>query len=305
MIDYLRINHQTEYQPISTDGKEALKLYESIDGRWTNYCIGDDIIFTHRVNAHNLTLFPDQLASHTYYEVAIIKEGDVSYIADQYDFIPENGEIIIIPPGCLHCTKMIHDCCYDRYILYFSKNFFTYYGKYLPPDLFRSDSPQQIKLNVKSINQCFAQLNEIEEMVSSQKNGRSLLSYALLINFFFFISDHSSHHQTSLKKLLPDNFLKIKNYIDDNFCNISTVNYLAVIFSYSREYLSRMFSYHLNISISEYIRIKKMEEAKNFLRSGHSVTDTYLHVGYANMTSFIIAFKKYCGQTPRQFRNGY
>lgn len=300
MIDYFNTKHQREYDLVYNGENEALKIYEKSDGNWTNYFIGDEIIFTHRIGSVDKNLFPDLLASHNYYEMAILKEGSISYFAEKLDFILEDGHVIIIPPNCLHCSKKYRDGSYNRYILYFTPEFFSLCGKTAFPELFAADVPQKIKLDPSITRECYAELERIENLLSSDKEGRSVLAHSLLIRLFFFLSENSSRQKSS--KLLPDNLRKIKNYIDENYCTISTVNEVAELFHYSREYISRLFRSHLNVSISEYIQIRKMEEAKRYLSAGNSVTNTYLHVGYSNLTSFIIAFKKYTDKTPREYK---
>jgi len=300
MIDYFNEKHQTDYEMIFSGDSEALRIYEKTDGNWTNYCIGDEIIFTHRIGSVDKNLFPDHLSSHNYYEMAILKEGSISYFTEKLDFILEDGHVIIIPPNSLHCSKKYRDCSYNRYIFYFTPDFFSLCGKHSAPKLFSSDVPQKIKLDPGITQECYTELENIEQLLSSEKEGRAVLAHALLLRLFFFLSENSSRQTSS--KLLPDNLREIKNYIDENYCQINTVNELADKFHYSREYLSRLFRSHFNVSIFEYLQIRKMEEAKHYLKAGNSVTDTYLHVGYANLTSFIIAFKKYTGRTPKEYK---
>ena len=58
------------------------------------------------------------------------------------------------------------------------------------------------------------------------------------------------------------------------------------------------------LSVSQYIRKKKMEYAKKLLETTDiNILDIAIEIGYENPSKFSQSFKKYLGILPRQYRN--
>lgn len=101
----------------------------------------------------------------------------------------------------------------------------------------------------------------------------------------------------------------VHNAIECIYSNINkriTVNEIAEMVQLSPSHLSRLFKKEMGLSISDYIRGKKIEHAKNLLRySDYSYVDIANYLSFDSQSHFIKVFKKYEGITPRQYRNQY
>lgn len=72
----------------------------------------------------------------------------------------------------------------------------------------------------------------------------------------------------------------------------------------STNYLRKLFKEYYDTSLSDYIRMQRMERAMDLLRNTHkTVAEIIEYVGYANRSSFFQAFKRYTNQTPEQYRS--
>ena len=68
------------------------------------------------------------------------------------------------------------------------------------------------------------------------------------------------------------------------------------------EYLSRLFKRETGMSVLDYIRNKKIEEARFQIRHNtDSLTDIAFQLGYTSQGRFIEDFKKVTGELPSQF----
>lgn len=97
----------------------------------------------------------------------------------------------------------------------------------------------------------------------------------------------------------------IQEYINSNYsdCNFSLIM-LADYFKLSTSYLSRFYKDQFGYTISEYIQKKRVEAAKELLRStGKNIVDIAEELGFGNVHSFINTFKKHEGITPGEFRS--
>lgn len=83
-----------------------------------------------------------------------------------------------------------------------------------------------------------------------------------------------------------------------------TVEDLAQYVELSASYLSRLFKEETGISISDYIREKKVERAQNLLKfSDYSPVDIANYLSFSSQSHFIQIFKKYVGMTPKKYRD--
>lgn len=83
-----------------------------------------------------------------------------------------------------------------------------------------------------------------------------------------------------------------------------TVKDLAGHTGLSLSYLSRLFKQELGISISDYIREKKIEKAQNLLKySDYSVIKIANYLSFSSQSHFIQIFEKLVGITPKKYRN--
>lgn len=99
---------------------------------------------------------------------------------------------------------------------------------------------------------------------------------------------------------------KCIDYIYKNIQERITVEDLADYVSLSRSHLSRLFKKELNTSISEYIRNRKLDRAKNLLQySDFSAIEITNYLAFASQSHFIKSFERYTGMTPKKYRDKY
>lgn len=83
-----------------------------------------------------------------------------------------------------------------------------------------------------------------------------------------------------------------------------TVNDLADAIGISPTYLSRIFKQETGISVSEYIRQRKLDLAKNLLRfSDYDLVDIANRLAYSSQSHFIQHFRSQVGMTPKAYRD--
>lgn len=96
---------------------------------------------------------------------------------------------------------------------------------------------------------------------------------------------------------------KAIDYVYDHLVERITVDELAKEIGMSPAYLSRAFKNELGVSVSEYIRQRKIDAAKNLLcYSNYDYSDIAAILSYASQSHFIQQFREREGMTPKQYR---
>ena len=88
------------------------------------------------------------------------------------------------------------------------------------------------------------------------------------------------------------------DYIENNLTNKIDVNELGKMTYTSGYHFQRMFSYITGVTLSEYIRRRRMTMACLDLKQGEKVIDVAQRYGYTSPDSFTKAFKKLIGVLP-------
>lgn len=94
------------------------------------------------------------------------------------------------------------------------------------------------------------------------------------------------------------------DYIYVHIMGRITIQDLASAISVSPAHLSRIFKQETGVSVSEYIRQRKIDMAKNLLRfSGYNFADIAAMLSYSSQSHFIQHFRSQTGMTPKAYRD--
>lgn len=119
--------------------------------------------------------------------------------------------------------------------------------------------------------------------------------------FWIFKVVNYVFQQNSIKKyvLLKNVFKFIENHIEDEIGLNEIINNCSV----SQGYLSRIFKKQFNISVMEYLHMRKMYMAKSyFCFTDMKITDVAFKLGYNESSYFSKVFKKYENITVYQYK---
>ena len=97
--------------------------------------------------------------------------------------------------------------------------------------------------------------------------------------------------------------IQILNYIDLNIFSLSSIDELAHIFHYNKDYIMRVFKKELNITIIEYIQNKKIYLSLPLLENSFdSILKISLLAGFNSQEYYCEIFKKVIGVSPNLYR---
>ena len=237
---------------------------------------------------------------HERMELIRVHSGSIKVNFGEKELIVPKGSIIIIPPYRLHGGYAEGEGAVFQTVMFelssFYNNTIATHSLLVPIEQRRvrfdyfSDNPTLIRafdklLTMKNHHEKYMPLliaSSIYEIIGL------LYSYCLVSDDMSTISD---------KKLAP-----ILEYIDKNFCNHITSSSICNRFGYSQGYFCRKFKESTGYSLSVYIRLLRLERAKEMLQnSDKSVGQIAQECGFPDFSYFCQCFKSTYHLSPTKF----
>lgn len=95
---------------------------------------------------------------------------------------------------------------------------------------------------------------------------------------------------------------RVREYLEAHYPEDISLSQLAVLTSRSPFHIARAFSQATGLPPHAYLESVRMRRARELLRSGISVVETALAVGYPDQSHFTHRFRRHTGFTPGQYR---
>lgn len=276
---------------------------------WIDYRINKHMIFSHRNNYYTKESFTEGLHTHDYCELLIYISGNVEYINENTVVTPKPCTAIWFLPGHTHTARLLSASQYERYVIYFSREALENDG--FPSaitDFMERTFRSAVFVNEQLTGSLIAALKKSEESAEAGKSFSAFLACAYIAEAIGIICDSAAMSNSSSdesecrnENALTGEMAEIKEYIDKNYASIDSASDIAANFYYSREHLSRKFKSRFNISLADYITMRRINESVRLL--GHmSVAEASYSVGFRSQSSYIAAFRRMFGCLPSEYK---
>lgn len=245
--------------------------------------------------------------SHPFTEIFFITSGKGFIQIDNKNVPISEGDLIVINPNCPHTEKSLDINNPLEYIVFGINNLALAHKKI--PTLDNED----IDLNLyKIINfnnnkkEILYYLNTLMREVEEKNKNYELACKSILTLFIIFIIRNSGSTLliTENPKKLNIECIKIKNYMDTHYSENITLDLLANMSYINKFHLVHIFTKQVGLSPINYLINKRIEEAKNLLRTtNYSIRDISYIVGFSNSSYFSQMFKKITNESPKTYKN--
>lgn len=277
--------------------------YINIKGGWNDYLVSEQIIFSHRTNNYTAQNMPEDLHAHDYYELVICSgKEQMQYVTDGKILSVKPGTAILTKPLSMHMFRPTAPVVYDRYILYFKSSLKIFHENNIL-DFIKKGNNSYCIFHFKDNDDICSYASRCEQELSNSKSKYSDTKALLHIcNIFLALSEAVTDNMEAYDNNIPQYLFEIKDYIDNEFTNITSIADLVNKFHYSREHITRNFHKCYNTTLYEYILRRKLIYCCSLLRQNFSVEKSATMSGFTNMSGFNRIFRKYNGCTPSEYK---
>jgi AraC-like DNA-binding protein len=271
---------------------------------WENDLINDSLCYSCRSTVYDVNTFPSSLHSHDYYELVIFVEGEINYVCESSVYSPKRGDVIIIPPGKFHMSKLKGERThYKRHVFYLYPNAFDTVSPSLAEILIRTNEGAHFSLASREREEELLSLSEKLACALKQRGDdlARALAFGYIIEIFCLLNRKDIRHSGESERL-PENILALQQYLDAHYTEINSVSEVAEHFFYSREYVSRLFKKYYDTTILDYIHKLRISKSRSLIAEGMPIIDVCYAVGFSSLSTFIRAFRTATDMTPSEYR---
>ncbi len=271
--------------------------------------------------AQNFNFYEMEFHSHKSFEIMYVTKGicHISYISKCQEFHThlKSGEWIFIDSNTTH--KLIVDSSAPCRMLNLEVEV-----------LETIDSVVSMSSILKNSSSIIHFLERREPVIIFRDLAESDKIQGILQTIHFCAENRKDYHSTlsdnrllvdleilklltliaCISKIQKDNLIglhyikKAKDYIDEHFDNLLSIEEITAYVGISSSYLQRLFSKQLKMSIVDYIIKKRINKASMLLKhTNASITDISTEAGFNSRQHFTHTFKKIMGISPKEFRN--
>ena len=273
---------------------------------WENHIIGEGLYYSYRNTVYTRDTYPSNLHYHDYYELVVFESGEIRYVCEGRSYYPKYADIILIPPGKFHMSVINSESTgYKRHVFYLYPSAFDAIGcEVLTSFLGRSPVGDILEIETEQAKE------ELMELLQKLQRALSPVSspldkaigYSYIIQIFYLMNVKNCKPKNEFDDL-PEAILALRNYIDCNYAQISSVSEIADHFFYSREYVSRLFKKYLDTTISDYIMKRRIAASQALIMQNIPIINVAYRVGFGSLSTFIRAFRTVTNMTPTEYRS--
>lgn len=222
-----------------------------------------------------------------------ILDGEIFIKTTKYSFIAKKGDMVLIPAGVKHDFNLSP--------LNFAKKCWLHFDLNIGGNGFfeNLDLPYKLTIgkNIK-IKKLFD--NIFSHAQSTNLNDKLSVSKCLIELVEFYLSNCSySQKENSFTDEIDSAITFIKEHHEENL----SLKDIAKHANLSPNYFVRKFKERTGYAPLQFVCIMKMERAKYLIeQSRNSISSIMEQLGFYDASYFSKLFKKYCGYSPKKFR---
>lgn len=256
------------------------------------------------------------------YEIILVTNGKSKITIDNTEYLCKKNDVIFLRPGIHHKFECVNNIDFVQPHIHFDVSYSNMSEKrfvsFKPKDSMSDDELALIQEDVFNdicIPNVFLPLNsgkfhkiffEIIELFQKKDHNYELLCKAKMLELLDCILTQFEDDRTVKVDMIQNPVIAVKNYIDNNYMSVMTLESLSKQFYFNKYTLLRKFKLMYNQNIISYYRNKRIEYIKNALRTTTlSITILAEKLNFSDIYSFSRFFKTYVGCSPTVYRKNH
>ncbi len=256
------------------------------------------------------------------YELILVTDGKCKITIDNTEYLCKKNDVVFLRPGIRHKFEYIDDVDFVQPHIHFDMIYSNISEKrfvsFKPKDAMSEDELSLLQEDIfedMCIPYVFTPSDmgkfqklffEIIEIFEKKDYNYELLYKAKTLELFNCILTQFDHNRTIKTDIISNSVIAVKNYIDNNYISVMTLDSLSNQFYFNKYTLLRKFKSTYGKNIISYYRDKRIEYIKNILRTTNiPISALSEKMNFSDIYSFSRFFKTYAGCSPTNYRKNH
>lgn len=261
---------------------------------------------------YNTDIVSYDMHYHNALEIIYMYESDTLIKLTDKDILLQTGDLIFIPPYVTHQTRCLHPN--KQFVIMLDVSTLSDFNLESITKL-----PTNSALLINKDNKIYESVcNQIIDMINEYFSYNPYWELSVFSSFLSIAANISKAHliaNTAEDKNQPsipapsnnkehyDKFTELMQYIDENFSEPLSLDYISSHVGFSKYHFIRLFKEYTGSTFYDYLTNKRIQYAKELLSSNMGITDIAFSCGFNNQTSFCRSFKNIVGCPPTEYRS--
>jgi len=234
---------------------------------------------------------------HNFYEIYYLCSGTCDYLIEDKVYSLKERGFIFIPSGTIHKT-IYTSPTHERIVINFSSDYI---------DEIFGESSKFAWLHNLDKKESIEHIEGILYKISKECYIENEISSKLIRCYMTELMAHIARHQHLASKsnaeITPTPIKFALDYILENFSQNITLDQLASLLNYNKDYFSRMFKQVTGTGFKSYLLLTRLQAAeKMLLTTNKSIQEIAISCGFNDSNHFSTTFKKQYNIPPRNIR---
>ena len=262
----------------------------------------NDIEVYHYCDAATFDVPPHR---HDFYELYCLLSDSYTYHVENSKYEIRPGTLILVPPGQTHWPELQgppRDI--ERIVVWLNPRFISSLSIFLPRTLGTMGSnlqdehlivPEEKNYQV-ILNLLYSLLYEKDRADADSQYLCHLILSQLLIHISRVLNQRTKPQEDPGARY--SEIMKVHEYINAHYREPLSVSGLAGRFFLDKNTMTRQFKRIIGMTPGDYIRRKRLENARELIRQGCSIQQAGYSSGFTDYSAFFRAFRQYFGVSP-------
>lgn len=253
--------------------------------------------------------------SHVFHKLIIFLNGSVKYNVEGQTYTLEPWDILLISDNEIHRPLIGSEKEYERVIIWVhdaTLRQLSLQDQFLGScfEIVKARKDNRIRGANTLAPEIKPLLKQLIESCKDQEFGSAALKQALFVQLMVLVNRivrMPSQEGTPERENLDPRIPVLLDYIKSHLGEDLSIQSLSEKFFFSRFYLMHQFKAQTGFTLHQYILKKRLYLANALVQQGHSLTSASHEAGFSEYSSFLRAFQKQFGMSPREFhkQGGY
>jgi AraC-like DNA-binding protein len=246
---------------------------------------------------------------HEFNKIVIFISGNATYVIEGKYYKLRPWDILFVGSNEIHKPIIDTKEYYERVIIWVNSDFLinqSTEGSDLSTcfNLAMKQKMNLFRLNADKLNVLKETLFSLEKEIRDKDFGGKILQNAFFVQLIVYLNRLILRAQA--KKVEKDiqydeRIVNILTYINENLDSDLSIDHIASKFYLNRYYIMHNFKEQTGYTLHNYILQKRIAKAATLIKKGLQISYVSDHCGFKDYSSFVRAFKKSFGLSPKQY----